>query len=339
MPIKIGTATYTVEDARALLTLTSDPEVTRVLTKFNKENSVFRDKTHFLDSVWKHAKGTKIVEESWFDTFSSSKRIHAQFKTVEFGTVGDVATARLRPKEAADGASLEDEYEFLRQLRVAGIRVAPVYTGVRTAEYTEMIQRKVEGNLIDSKFPLNEKQQISLSGALVGLQVPEGEETALPPSMKKMMVQAIEQGRIPPKAIERAAKDFGKILAFLKTNYIVDLQGILESNTGRFFIIDPLGVDKVQDLTSEVQKANWRNTCTFVKNVLSFLNFMLKKAESEARAKRSPSPGPVGSPPNSPRPMRRTAASPIRSAGPPRRPTPQRRPFRQLSGMRTGRKK
>jgi hypothetical protein len=208
----------------------------------------FREAVH--ESALRKATDVEgLGELAWQPSEASS-----QMKKV-FVAAHPAGTGRLTRLTTEKGslANLRNEASALDQLKRAGLRVAPVYGAVQEdGNNLVMYERWVAGNFLDlAKEDYTQKQQVALLGSFYGLTVPRKETGAGVDGVQAAIMQRFGEGDKPSRgALDKATSDFTKIQEFFNSNmYISDLQGIMEFRSGRFFIIDPMGVFRTAEVT------------------------------------------------------------------------------------------
>lgn len=255
MPITLISKEITVDYALALC-CASLPRIIMpeglfrtIIIDLDRRNASFNNANHLAAAVGARVENYATDVQFDLDHFVEIDKPFAQFKKVVIGRVGPMNVAILDAKVGRK-ADLAEEARMLMTLKVAGLRTVPVYDSPETIETTgRMKQKAVKGNFLDCKEGFTKKQNLNLLAALLGIPGANREADSLTLLEKKILEQVAlkqyPQGYL--LYIENAIKDFKKIMEFLNTTYISDLQGFIEFGTGKFYIIDPLKLGPIEN--------------------------------------------------------------------------------------------
>lgn len=218
----------------------------------------------------------------------------SQFKAIAIAKIGEMSFLSLQPKGGGQG--MDKEASLLHMIEQLGLRAVPVY-GASTDR--QMFQRCIVGSFMDLyKQNLCSRAtkckmtilELCVFSAFLGETMPTGEAAVMKlPTFEVKLVERLRRETIAPSCISTALSDFTKIQNLMKIGhrvenddgdieyeqmYIADLQGVLESKTGKFFIIDPLALKKRSE-AKEAEKHLIEMAEANLDAIVSFLEHLL----------------------------------------------------------------
>ena len=219
-----------------------------IVSRFETNNRTFTDFTKLREAIAQDIwlRGALINLDTHMFTKTSTLGMGQMKDMVVKGKIGNFNVVKLEVKGFKKKLDLAKEARLLWTLRQGNVRSVPIFGMSQIASKGVMWQRFIKGNFLDiQKEGFTERVYWNLIASLLGIEGCNQEHC--PFSMLEKTQQAIAKklllGIYPTMAaLNTSLHDFDAILTFLKTKYISDLQGIIEFNTGKFYIMDPLEI-------------------------------------------------------------------------------------------------